>query len=115
MVAEIGKDRLSGLPAAIESPLRFAGGGRLMTKAADKINERSDGEYTSERRSYLEGVQLGIEAVLKALPSSVSAIYEPETADDRRPDASAPGSTHAVGRQDRRRDLDVAAHLQGRK
>lgn len=33
----------------------------------------------------------------------------------RGPDPSAPGSAHAVGRQDRRRDFDVAAQLQGGK
>lgn len=51
-----------------------------MTRSADEINERADREHAKEHRSYVEGVQLGNEAILKALLSSVIAIYEPETA-----------------------------------
>src|ERR1044072_1640909 len=79
MVAEIGNNRLSGPRAAIESSPRCSGG-RCMTRSADEINERADREHAKEHRSYVEGVQLGDEAILKDLLSSVIAIYDPETA-----------------------------------
>lgn len=54
-----------------------------MTRAADEINARADRERADEHRSYIEGIQLGNEAVLKALLSTVIAIYEPETPDEK--------------------------------
>lgn len=48
-----------------------------MTRSADEINERADREHAKEHRSYVEGVQLENEAVLKAFLSSMIAIYEP--------------------------------------
>ncbi|MET0532154.1 MAG: hypothetical protein ABW003_28165 [Microvirga sp.] len=82
MVAGVGKNWLSGPPTVIESSLGFAGG-HNMTRAAEEIDARADRERADEYRSYIEGIQLGNEAVLKALLSTVIAIYEPETADEK--------------------------------
>jgi hypothetical protein len=54
-----------------------------MTRSADEIDQRADRERAKEHRSYVEGIQLGNEAILKALLSSVIAIYEPETATEK--------------------------------